>query len=206
MPGGPPPRTGRRTPRRSAPHALNVPATGLTALPESPGELAGLSSADLAWNELDRLPGWVGGLSELVHLQLDGNRLRRLTHLDLRNNRLREVPDVLGDLPALEKLDLRWNKLGRQARERSAWNRGCRKSRERSGPPDRASPARAAPIRQHAVRIRTGSSCRRSRGRSREPGPTGTEDRGVRPDSRRPGPRIPGDLAFATSRRGESNP
>jgi Leucine-rich repeat (LRR) protein len=33
--------------------------------------------------------------------------------LDLRGNRLDELPEALGDLPALEKLDLRWNRFAR---------------------------------------------------------------------------------------------
>jgi len=35
--------------------------------------------------------------------------LKRLRVLDLRANRLAALPDTLADLPALEKLDLRWN-------------------------------------------------------------------------------------------------
>ena len=33
--------------------------------------------------------------------------------LDLRGNRLDELPEDLGTLPALEKLDLRWNRFAR---------------------------------------------------------------------------------------------
>ncbi|MBB0245429.1 hypothetical protein FNQ90_15300 [Streptomyces alkaliphilus] len=35
--------------------------------------------------------------------------LPRLRHLDLRANRLTGLPATVLDLPALEKLDLRWN-------------------------------------------------------------------------------------------------
>lgn len=37
--------------------------------------------------------------------------LRRLRVLDLRINRLTTLPEALGDLPALEKLDLRWDRF-----------------------------------------------------------------------------------------------
>ncbi len=44
--------------------------------------------------------------------------------LDLRGNLLDELPDALGDLPALEKLDLRWNRFADSAR-------ACERLRER---------------------------------------------------------------------------
>jgi Leucine-rich repeat (LRR) protein len=52
--------------------------------------------------------------------------LTGLTFLDLRNNRLRVLPAGIGDLPHLEKLDLRWNQLA----ARPEWlprleQRGC---------------------------------------------------------------------------------
>jgi Leucine-rich repeat (LRR) protein len=38
-------------------------------------------------------------------------QLKNLRHLDLRGNRLTKIPDWLEELPNLEKVDFRWNKL-----------------------------------------------------------------------------------------------
>ncbi|MFI2608249.1 GNAT family N-acetyltransferase [Kitasatospora sp. NPDC018619] len=94
----------------------------LTALPESLGGLGALRELWLRGNELTALPDSVGRLAELRELELRDNALTelpavlaglpRLRRLDLRGNRITELPDWLGGpgvLPALEKLDLRWN-------------------------------------------------------------------------------------------------
>ncbi|WP_425437404.1 leucine-rich repeat domain-containing protein, partial [Nonomuraea indica] len=80
---------------------LRAPGRGLTRVPGTAGDLAGVRLIDLAWNDLTELPSWLGGLRSLEELRLDGNRLGavpdlsgltalRALHLD--GNRLTEVP------------------------------------------------------------------------------------------------------------------
>ncbi|SFK86490.1 hypothetical protein [Streptomyces pini] len=70
----------------------------LTDLPPRIGRLRRLRTLDLGHNALTSPPEEVGELTGL-----DGC-------LHLHDNRLRTVPPWLGrELPALEKLDLRWN-------------------------------------------------------------------------------------------------
>ncbi|MFG2917564.1 GNAT family N-acetyltransferase [Kitasatospora sp. NPDC048298] len=101
----------------------------LTALPESIGGLRSLRELWLRGNELTGLPESVGWLGELRELELRENALAevpavlaglpRLRRLDLRGNRITDLPDWLADpgaLPALEKLDLRWNDVRPSAR------------------------------------------------------------------------------------------
>ncbi|MFG2909814.1 GNAT family N-acetyltransferase [Kitasatospora sp. NPDC048286] len=101
----------------------------LTALPESIGGLRSLRELWLRGNELTGLPESFGWLGELRELELRENALAevpavlaglpRLRRLDLRGNRIADLPDWLADpgaLPALEKLDLRWNDARPSAR------------------------------------------------------------------------------------------
>ena len=75
----------------------------------------------LARMGLVEVPGWLGSLTALTTLDLNGNQLTEvpdslgnltaLTYLDLRSNQLTEVPGSLGNLTALTTLALGGNKL-----------------------------------------------------------------------------------------------
>jgi Leucine-rich repeat (LRR) protein len=89
---------------------LNAAENGLTALPVLDG-LPALIELRLMHNSLSDLPALPVTLREL-HLR--GNAFAHVPDVGrslrcLRANRLSAVPDWLAELPALEKLDLRWN-------------------------------------------------------------------------------------------------
>jgi Leucine-rich repeat (LRR) protein len=121
--------------------SLNLAENALTEVPAAIGGLTRLRMLDLGHNRLTSIPPELGDLDLTDYLYLSDNqftevpeaigRLDRLTYLNLTDNRLTRLPESLGrmaalvelrlynnrlrelpaDLPPLEKLDLRWNKL-----------------------------------------------------------------------------------------------
>jgi hypothetical protein len=77
---------------------LNLPGNRLTALPESIGELTGLTALNLPGNRLTALPESIG-------------RLRGLTELDAAQNELASLPESIGELTGLTTLNLPGNRL-----------------------------------------------------------------------------------------------
>jgi hypothetical protein len=94
---------------------LNIPARGLTALP---AELAGCGKLAVAWlynNKLAELPAALCGLPALRVLELGKNQLRSvdgierctaLEELGLGDNPIDHLPDGIGALAKLRKLDV----------------------------------------------------------------------------------------------------
>ena len=92
----------------------------LAAFPE-PGLLPHIQTLYLSDNALTGLPASIGGLSQLVYLNLDRNRLTALPEeigelgslrwLRLNDNQLTAVPDSIGKLQNLKRLYLRGNPL-----------------------------------------------------------------------------------------------
>ncbi|WBB69039.1 Imm1 family immunity protein [Micromonospora sp. WMMD812] len=102
--------------RRPCAQVLDEPS-----LPESLGELTGLTWLGLSNNQLTVLPDSLGNLTSLTWLDLAHNHLSTLpewlsnltalTRLDLTGNRLTALPDSLGNLTALTHLYLTENHL-----------------------------------------------------------------------------------------------
>ncbi|MCT7967665.1 leucine-rich repeat domain-containing protein [Laspinema sp. D1] len=80
-----------------------------------------VTSLNLFWNDLTKLPPEIGQLSHLTELNLMGNQLSelpsqiwQLSHLrwlDLSHNQLSELPSQIGQLSHLTELDLSYNRL-----------------------------------------------------------------------------------------------
>jgi Leucine-rich repeat (LRR) protein len=84
------------------------------------GELTQLRMLDIGHNRLASLPGEVGAL---VELRLQRNAIAAAgrdpgagapARPGLRANAIAAVPDGVLELPALERLDLRWNPLAEE--------------------------------------------------------------------------------------------
>ena len=100
---------------------LDLIGINLTTLPDSIGNLIGLTILSLRGNQLASLPDSFGNLNALTTLFLDNNyltslpdsfgNLRRLTRLGLRGNQLTSLPDSFGNLTALTTLFLEYNCL-----------------------------------------------------------------------------------------------
>ncbi|MHA1727740.1 MAG: leucine-rich repeat domain-containing protein, partial [Promethearchaeota archaeon] len=101
--------------------SIVLPRKGLTALPESIGNLTSLRNLDLEGNELTALPESIGNLTSLKDLDLGGNKLTALPEsignltslrdLDLGGNKLTALPESIGNLTSLRNLDLEGNEL-----------------------------------------------------------------------------------------------
>jgi Leucine-rich repeat (LRR) protein len=78
--------------------ALGLYNKGLSALPESLGNLTSLTTLDLRSNQLNSLPESLGNLTSP-------------TTLDLRSNQLSTLPESLGNLTSLTTLYLQSNQL-----------------------------------------------------------------------------------------------
>jgi internalin A len=100
---------------------LDLSWLGLTALPESIGELRDVQSLRLSENRLEALPESICQLSQLKSLRLWGNRLRalpesigqlkRLELLDISRNKLTALPESVGQLTQLRGLYAWSNRL-----------------------------------------------------------------------------------------------
>jgi internalin A len=100
---------------------LDLSGLGLTALPESLGNLANLTDLYLSQNQLTTLPESLGNLANLTDLYLHQNQLTaipeslgnlaNLTDLYLHQNQLTAIPESLGNLANLTRLDLDQNQL-----------------------------------------------------------------------------------------------
>jgi internalin A len=98
---------------------LNLSGLGLTAVPDSIGQLTALTDLNLSYNQLTAVPDSIGQLTALTILDLGHNQLTAvpdsigqltaLTDLDLVGNQLTAVPDSIGQLTALTNLDLSRN-------------------------------------------------------------------------------------------------
>jgi internalin A len=99
--------------------SLAVAAGNLVKLPDEPGELLGLKELILSDARLRTLPDWIAELSCLERLDIGGNNLDQLPSvvagkpivntlkiLEMWGNRFREVPETVGNLGALEYLDV----------------------------------------------------------------------------------------------------
>ncbi len=101
------------------PRVLDLTEKRLPAWPDSAPAFASLHTLTLSRCWLDKVPGFVRELDELLELRLDGNQLGALEHVDALNalqrldasqNRLREFP-AEACRPALRHLDLRDNPI-----------------------------------------------------------------------------------------------
>jgi small GTP-binding protein len=100
---------------------LDLSNLGLTAVPDSIGQLTDLTGLNLNGNRLTAVPDSIGQLTDLTGLNLSDNRLTAvpdsigqltdLTGLDLSDNRLTAVPDSIGQLTDLTTLNLNGNRL-----------------------------------------------------------------------------------------------
>jgi internalin A len=100
---------------------LDLSGLGLTALPESIGQLRDVHSLRLFENRLEALPESIGQFSQLTGLRLWGNRLRalpesigqleRLELLDISRNKLTALPESVGQLTQLRGLYAWGNRL-----------------------------------------------------------------------------------------------
>jgi internalin A len=100
---------------------LDLTWLGLTALPESIGELRDVQRLRLSENRLEALPESICQLSQLKSLRLWGNRLRalpesigqlkRLELLDISRNKLTALPESVGQLTQLRGLYAWSNRL-----------------------------------------------------------------------------------------------
>jgi internalin A len=103
------------------PSSLNLNGLGLTALPESLGQLTNLRRLYAHTNQLTTLPEWLCQLISLEELSLAFNRLTalpesigrqaRLEELSLASNQLTALPESMGQLARLRRLDLHDNGL-----------------------------------------------------------------------------------------------
>ncbi|MBE9160543.1 leucine-rich repeat domain-containing protein [Nodosilinea sp. LEGE 06152] len=100
---------------------LDLSGLGMTAIPESLGNLINLIALDLSQNQLTAIPDNLGQLTKLAELDLSQNqlaaipasfgKLTNLTILDLTDNQLTKTPKELGELVKLEGLILQRNQL-----------------------------------------------------------------------------------------------
>jgi hypothetical protein len=100
---------------------INLSDKGLSALPESIGNLQNLKWLGLNENDLHRLPESIGNLQNLEWLHLGYNKLsilpesignlQNLEWLYLGNNNLSSLPESIVNLQNLEELNLGNNKL-----------------------------------------------------------------------------------------------
>jgi len=98
----------------------------MASLPPGISTLRGLEDLDLSWCRLRSLPKELGALTRLTRLSVEGGRpardergdvafpnalrgLKSLRHLDLSCCELRAVPAFIGELQALEHLNLFYN-------------------------------------------------------------------------------------------------
>ncbi|MBP5092825.1 MAG: leucine-rich repeat domain-containing protein [Abditibacteriota bacterium] len=101
--------------------SLYLCRNNFTSLPDSIGNLTGLTELILEHINLTSLPEWIGKLTKLKVLNLRWNRLTflpksignltRLTNLYLYNNNLTSLPESIGNLKSLKWLDLNVNNL-----------------------------------------------------------------------------------------------
>ena len=106
---------------RSRALALDLSTLGLTALPDSLGQLTQLQHLDVSDNGLRALPKALGQLTDLSLLEVSGNRLTELPRslemltkckrLHLYRNQLERLPEFIGNLHELESLALASNPL-----------------------------------------------------------------------------------------------
>ncbi|KAK9137477.1 hypothetical protein Sjap_008071 [Stephania japonica] len=91
-------------------------------LPPEIGSLSKLELLDVSFNKLKKLPNEITALSNLKSLKVASNKLvelpssltglQELEYLDLSNNRLTSLGSIkLTSMPALQKLNLQYNKL-----------------------------------------------------------------------------------------------
>jgi internalin A len=100
---------------------LDLSGKGITALPESIGQLVNLQILDLSSNQLSSLPDSIKQLVNLQILSLSNNHLESLPEsigqlvnlqiLSLGNNHLESLPNTIGQLINLESLYLQRNAL-----------------------------------------------------------------------------------------------
>lgn len=91
------------------------------SVPDSIGDLTGLTYLGLFDNQLDAVPQTIGNLTNLTVLFLHENQLTsvpetignltRLTRLELGENQLTSVPETVGNLTDLDILYLEYNQL-----------------------------------------------------------------------------------------------
>ena len=107
--------------RRTGATGLSLTNLGLTAVPESIGQLEQLQVLHLWDNALTDLPESIGQLNHLQILNLSGNKLtalpesigqmKFLQYLDLSGNDLMVLPEFIGQLNHLQQFQLYSNKL-----------------------------------------------------------------------------------------------
>lgn len=100
---------------------LHIDAKKLTKLPESIGNLAGLTRLSFNNNELVSVPEGILNLTNLTELIFSGNKIREiprnidvlvnLTTLSFERNELSQIPETIGNLVNLTVLYLRINQL-----------------------------------------------------------------------------------------------
>jgi Leucine-rich repeat (LRR) protein len=94
---------------------------GITSVPEPIKYLVQLNILILRYNQLIRLPDWIGSLNALEELNINVNNLNKLPNsmgmlsslkkLYLWKNELDSLPNTIGQLSSLEILNLRLNQL-----------------------------------------------------------------------------------------------
>src|SRR5271157_3717092 len=102
---------------------LLVNDQGLSALPQSTGDLRDLLVLEVSQNGLIDLPARIDTLKNLRVLRASGNHLRhlpdninrllQLEEIEVEENDLRDLPDTIGDLPSLRVLHVGGNRLTR---------------------------------------------------------------------------------------------
>jgi len=100
---------------------LDLCYLGLTTLPESIGQLTGLTSLDVSGNELTALPESISQLTGLTSLDVSGNeltvlpesicQLTHLTSLGVGGNQLTALPESICQLTGLTSLEASFNQL-----------------------------------------------------------------------------------------------
>lgn len=93
----------------------------LNKLPNALRFLQSLEKLTLKYNQIMKLPEWIGELSSLIYLNLNINNITKLPNsislldnleeLSLWKNELEELPENFGNLTRLKKLNLRLNQL-----------------------------------------------------------------------------------------------